>query len=121
MPVDSRISFDEVEAGVVVISLKLVVDFFEDGKKVLASRFEAIVLEEASMGNVVKFELLVFIAIVDILAVVVVLAVVVLVAPRLPVDGAPNSVLASAVDKVDADDNKPPPVGDASSAEEDGP
>lgn len=108
MPVDSLISFDEVEAGVVVISLKLVVDFFEEGKKVLASRFEAIVLDEASVGNVVKFELLVFIAIVvDIFIVVLVVVV-----PRLLADdGAPNSVLASAIDKVDE-----PPV--ATSTEE---
>lgn len=113
MPVDSRISFDEVEAGVVVISLKLVVDFFEEGKKVLASRFEAIVLEEASVGNVVKLEPLVFIAVVDIFIVVLVVVV-----PRLFADGKepPNSVFASAIDKVD--DGKPP-VGDASSMDDD--
>lgn len=89
--------------------MKLVVDFFEEGKKVLASRFEAIVLDEASVGNVVKFELLVFIAIVvDIFIVVLVVVV-----PRLLADdtGAPNSVLASAIDKVDE-----PPV--ATSTEE---
>lgn len=94
MPVDSRISFDEVEAGVVVISLKLVVDGFFDGKKVLASRLEAIVLDEASVGNVVRLEPLV----VDIFIVVLV---VVLAAPRLLANGAPNSVFASASDNVD--------------------
>lgn len=84
----------------VVISLKLVVDGFFDGKKVLASRLEAIVLDEASVGNVVRLEPLV----VDIFIVVLV---VVLAAPRLLANGAPNSVFASASDNVDDDDEPP--------------
>lgn len=105
MPGDSRVSLDEVEAGVVVNSLKPVVSFLEDDRKVLGSRLEAIVLEEASVGAALKLALtmLEFIAMVDgdVFVVVVVLTVVLL--PRLYVTGGSNSVLASAIDQVEDD------------------
>ena len=99
-PVDSRVSFADVVAGVVTNSLNIVVDFLEEDKKVLVPRLEAIVLEEASVG-----EALLFIATVapdDVLVVVFVVVVV----SRLLVANGLDSVLLSTIDQFGDEDDE---------------
>lgn len=80
-------------------------DFFEEDKKVLVSRLEAIVLEEASVGDALELMLEALLFIVTVAAAnVFVVVFVVVVVPRLLVANELDSVLLSAIDQFGDDE-----------------